>query len=231
MIHPWGHSLLPAGSETSDIPIQPGKTGLTTILLAFSVCLSLLASPVRAQDVDPEWPCIQRLVPVISPAIMWPVPVEDEQMTAWKADDEVRPLARRLGDLAAFTDSERAAIEQFAAAQDASRLEERLTLLAAGVVDTTNDIRQRYIEGIKRYTRQQIAISRQIQDSLNQLSILGDRDDQQAREEQRTIKETLHWHERVYDQRESAIQSLCEEPVELEELLSEVLREATYYLP
>ena len=38
-------------------------------------------------------------------------------------------------------------------------------------------------------------------------------------------------HQRVYDQRENAIQSLCERPVQLEETLSSVLRELAIYLP
>jgi hypothetical protein len=48
---------------------------------------------------------------------------------------------------------------------------------------------------------------------------------------QAEIEETLRWHERVYDQRERAIQSLCERPVVLEEKLSAVLRELGQYLP
>ena len=194
-------------------------------------CLIGVFNMAQAQQVDPEWPCIQRLIPEISPAIMWPVPVEEHMLSDWVGDDTVRPLARRLGDLQDFTEAEQLAIEQFAEAVDESRREAQLTLLAAGVVDVTNDVRDRYINGIKRYTRQQIAISGQIEDSLNELSVLGDGEDAETVEKRTTIRETLRWHERVYDQREQSIRLLCEEPVELEQRLSEVLREAAQYLP
>lgn len=194
-------------------------------------CLIGVFNMAQAQQVDPEWPCIQRLIPEISPAILWPVPVEEHMLSDWVGDDTVRPLARRLGDLQDFTEAEQLAIEQFAEAVDESRREAQLTLLAAGVVDVTNDVRDRYINGIKRYTRQQIAISGQIEDSLNELSVLGDGEDPETVEKRTTIRETLRWHERVYDQREQSIRLLCEEPVELEQRLSEVLREAAQYLP
>ena len=207
------------------------RTPVISLAKGVSLCLLLTAPVAQAQQVDPEWPCIQRLITVISPAIMWPIPVEDDLSQRWKSDDEVRPLAEHLGDLERFTDAEREAIETFAAAQNETDLEDRLSLLAVGVVGVTNKTRQHYIEGIKRYTRQQIDISHQIEESLNKLSVLGDDESSESLAAQSEIRDTLYWHERVYDQRERAILSLCEKPVELEERLSEVLREAAYYLP
>ena len=186
---------------------------------------------VAQQEIDPEWPCIQQLIMEVSPAVMWPVPVDEQMQTAWRDDRPLRKLAEELGNLEVFTDDDRDTIAQFAESMSDGEKEMRLSLLAAGVVEVTNRQRKKFINGIKRYTRQQIAISGQIEDSLNQLSLLEERnttEDGQARQE---IEETLRWHERVYDQRERAIASLCEEPVELEQRLSDVLRDAAQYLP
>jgi hypothetical protein len=184
-----------------------------------------------AQQVDPEWPCIQRLVETVSPAVMWPLPVDDVMYSAWKQDEEVRNLAERLGDLDAYTDEHRAMVRRFVDGLPAEAREERLNLLAVGIVDVTNGVRRHYISGIKRYTRQQIAIADQIEAALNELSVLGDSDAADADARREEISTTLRWHERVYDQREQAIRSLCEQPVELEETLSDVLRDVAQYLP
>jgi len=184
-----------------------------------------------AQDVDPEWPCIQRFVPIVSPAVMWPIPVEESMSQEWRKNPEIRKLAEELGDLEAFTDQHRASIEAFATAAPDADKEVQLSLLAVGVVDVTNRVRTQYMKGIKRFTRQQIAISEQIEDTLNQLSLLEDESTTKDGQERAEIEESLRWHERVYDQRERAIGLLCEEPVELEQRLSDVLRDVAQYLP
>lgn len=196
-----------------------------------SVCLTGFTQTAVAQDVDPEWPCIQRLVPTVSPAVMWPVPVDESMSKIWRKDRSIRKLAERLGDLDEFTDEDRAAIESFADSIAESDKELQLSLLAVGVVDVTNRVRSQYIKGIKRYTSQQIAISQQIEDTLNELSLLGKEANSGDNQERLEIEETLRWHERVYDQRENTIRLLCEEPVELEQRLSDVLRDAAQYLP
>ncbi|MBX2879291.1 MAG: hypothetical protein KTR32_05125 [Granulosicoccus sp.] len=197
------------------------------ILLASSV-----AAPVFAQqEVDPEWPCIQRLIMEVSPAVMWPIPVDETMQDEWRKDDQVRQLAEQLGDIETFTDQERTDIAQFAESTSTEDIEKRLSLLAVGLVEVSNRDRKQFIDGIKRYTRQQIAISKQIENTLNQLSLLEGEQSADDNKQRMEIEETLRWHERVYDQRERAIGSLCEEPVELEERLSEILREAAQYLP
>ena len=190
----------------------------------------LLTSTIHAQEVDPEWPCIQRLIPEVSPAVMWPVPVEDDMRTQYRQVNATRTLAEELGDIETFTDAHQQSIEEFADSIDESQREYQLTLLATGIVDVSNGVRKDFIDGIKHYTRQQIVIAEQIEASLNELSEL-DEQTGDATAAQQEIRETLRWHERVYDQRERSIQLLCEEPVELEEKLSEVLRFTAQYLP
>ena len=191
----------------------------------------LLSTSVEAQPVDPEWPCIQRLIMEVSPAVLWPVPVEEDMASLYKKDAEVRALSEQLGDIEQFTDTHRTMIAEFAQAKPESEREQQLTLLAVGVLDVSNRIRADYIRGIKRYTRQQIAISEQIEATLNELSLLEDANTTSSGHSREDVVETLRWHERVYDQRERSIQMLCERPVELEQRVSDVLRDAVQYLP
>jgi hypothetical protein len=207
--------------------------------IMMGLCLGLSSAsiyPVAAvaqDEVDPEWPCIQRLIMEVSPAVMWPLPIEESMQTSWRKDPVVRKLAEKLGALEQFDDAARADISAFADTVPDGEKETRLSLLATGVVAVTNRERKQFIRGIKRYTRQQIAIAEQIENSLNQLSLLESESelDQRQREELQEVEETLRWHERVYDQRERAIISLCEEPVELEQKLSDTLRDVAQYLP
>lgn len=193
-------------------------------------CL-LLPGIAVAQEVDPEWPCVQRLVEQVSPAIMWPVPVDESASAQWRKDPDIRELAEMLGDIETYGEAEQARVAAFADAVPEEQKEVRLTLLAAGIVEVTNRVRSHYISGIKRYTHQQIAIADQVEDALNELSVLGDSSDPDAAAKREEITTTLTWHERVYDQREQAIRSLCEQPVELEETLSTILRDLAQYLP
>lgn len=209
------------------------KAGLLAGTAASLLCaIALFPLAVIAQEeIDPEWPCIQRLIVEVSPAVMWPIPVDETMQNSWRKDREVRKLAEQLGNLEVFDDEARNSIATFAESVSEPEKEMRLSLLATGVVSVSNRQRKQFIKGIKRYTRQQIAISKQIEDSLNQLTALEDAPTTDSAEKKQEIQETLHWHERVYDQRERSIISLCEEPVELEQQLSEILRETAQFLP
>jgi len=215
-----------------------GKSDITFFSirkLLYGVVLSAVfltpLSTLQAQSADPEWPCIQVLVPEIVPAVMWPEIITDAQKGQWKEDPAIKSLALNLGDLDRYSDTERELVKDFAEGTSEALRLEKLNLLADGIVSVANERRELYIRGIKRYTRQQIAIAAQIEDTLNVLVELQGKDDTATATHRAEVEETLKWHERVYDQREHAIIALCERPVELEEILSDVLRDAASYIP
>ena len=193
--------------------------------------LLLLSFTARAQVSDPEWPCVQVLVPEIVAAVFWPETIDALLIGTWKQDESLTTMVNKLSDLDEFTESERALIADFAESIPETSRADTLNKLADGIVTLSNRLRTRYISGIKRYTRQQISIAAQIESTLNQLAQLEGQSDSESVARQVEIEETLRWHQRVYDQREHAIRSLCERPVELEEKLSAVLRELAQYLP
>jgi len=195
------------------------------------ISLFLVSTTVNAQAIDPEWPCVQVLVPEIVSAVFWPEVIDESLIGAWKEDESLTAMVEKLSDLDEFTESERQLIAVFVESVPQDSLADTLNMLADGIITLSNRRRTQYIGGIKRYTRQQISIAEQIESTLNQLAELEAQSAPESVTRQAEIEETLHWHQRVYDQREHAIRSLCERPVELEEKLSEVLRELTQYLP
>jgi len=207
---------------------------IATATLLGVIVLPLVSAPARAQPAAPaDWPCVQVLVPEISPSVLWPVPIDPGVADSWRKEPGARALAERLGDLERVDAAVLEAMDDYAASLPEAERREGLTRLADGVVDVANDRRGTYLDGIRRYTRQQIAIAGQIESTLNRLAELDDAAEASAAEEAARVEveETLAWHERLYDQRERAIRALCERPVELEETLSEVLRELAYRLP
>jgi hypothetical protein len=195
------------------------------------ISLFLVIATVNAQTIDPEWPCVQVLVPEIVSAVVWPQVINESLIGAWKEDESLTAMVNKLSDLDEFTESERQLIAVFAESVPQESLADTLDMLADGIITLSNQRRTQYITGIKRYTRQQISIAAQIESTLNQLVELESQPAPESVTRLAEIEETLHWHQRVYDQREHAIRSLCDRPVELEEKLSVVLRELAQYLP
>jgi hypothetical protein len=195
------------------------------------ISLCLVVATVNAQTIDPEWPCVQVLVPEIVSAVVWPQVINESLIGAWKEDESLIAMVNKLSDLDEFTESERQLIADFAESIPRASRADTLDMLADGIVTLSNQRRTQYIRGIKRYTRQQISIAEQIETTLNQLVELESQSAPENVTRLSEIEETLHWHQRVYDQREHAIRSLCDRPVELEEKLSVVLRELALYLP
>jgi len=195
------------------------------------VCLLLASFTASAQQADPEWPCVQMLVPEVVAAVVWPEVIDKSLQGAWRQDPVLSELAKKLSELDEFTDRERRLIADFAESIPPASRRQTLNKLADGIVTLTNRRRSKFIDGIKRYTHQQIAVSGQIEASLNRLAEFEEQADPGKAELQAEIEDTLRWQKRIYDQREHAIQTLCELPVDLEERLSEIMRELAQYLP
>jgi len=200
------------------------------VILASMPLLNINYAQAQSED-SSDWPCIQRLVPTVEAAVLWPGDINESISGTWKKDGEIFELARKLGDLDEVSDEIRTTIESFASKQSSEDLEARLNMLADGVLNVANERRSLFIDGIKRYTRQQTAVAEQIEEHLNKLNDLDVAKvaaNDPARQE---IEQTVHWHQRVFEKREKAISALCDQPVAVEENLGEVLRDIAQYLP
>lgn len=194
-----------------------------------SVLLMALIQPALANANEPDWPCIQAFVPVVELGVLWPQVVPESDLGQWKDDEKIESLAQKLGNLAEYTDADREMVEQFIDAIPEADKSTKLNQLAEGTLAVSNKRRTLYINGIKKYTRQQSAIAKQIEDGLNTLAQMEQDNVQSAERDE--LQETMNWHQRVFDQREHSMIALCDQPVLVEQITSDVLRDLAQYLP
>jgi hypothetical protein len=185
-------------------------------LLALSVMVPLSAAgpgraAVAAVGEDPDWPCVQRLVPEIAPAVVWAGPPLDS------VDAEPSPaidqLAEELAARRVPLEEAEIQVEDFAETLAAERKESQLTLLFARTLEIINRERSSIIQGIKKYAQGERALAETITEKNERLRELpADR----VLERQALIAER-DWDIRIYDDRRSALPYLCEQPVLLEQ--------------
>jgi len=183
-----------------------------SLLLAFAVLwVSAGARPAAAVGEDPDWPCVQRLVPEIAPGMLWAGPpldaVDREPVPALEA--LASELAARRVPLA---DAE-AQVEQFASSLAEAQKDARLTGLFARTLEIINGDRGSIIQGIKKFARGQRALADRINARNEQLIGLA------AHQvlERDALRAERDWDLRVYEDRRSSLGYLCEQPVLLEQ--------------
>jgi len=199
---------------------------------ALQLCLiGFLTLPliVEAAEPEPDWPCIQAFVPVVEMGVLWPQVVPESDLGQWKSDKKIAALAEKLGKLAQYSDEDRELVEQFIEATPEAEQVSTLNRLAEGALSVANNRRALYIRGIKKYTRQQTDIAEQIEEGLNKLAKLEQ--DNVESTERDELRETMDWHQRVFDRREHSMIALCDQPVLVEQVASDVLRDLAQYLP
>jgi hypothetical protein len=177
------------------------------------VCLALLVPQQAARAAassDPDWPCIQRLVPRISAAQVWAGP--EPSPADWRGDLEVDRLAARLAARATPVEDTEKLVEAFAEAQPDQAVNAKLTALFGRTLEVINRDRASIIAGIKRFAQHQRALSERIRETRATLK-------QNAGTEAADgeVTERLNWDIRIFDEREKSMTYLCEQPVLLEQ--------------
>src|SRR3546814_11955529 len=86
-------------------------TSRATALLCLTILTMLPAAARAAASADPDWPCIQRLVPRIAAAQVWGGP--EPKPADWQGDLEINRLASRLAVRATPLAQTEALVEAF----------------------------------------------------------------------------------------------------------------------
>lgn len=176
-------------------------------------CLALLIPPQAASaaaSADPDWPCIQRLVPRISAAQVWAGP--EPSPADWRGDLEVSRLASKLAARATPLAETEKLVEAFAEAQPKQAVNAKLTALFGRSLEVINRDRASIIAGIKRFAQRQRALAKRIREAratLKQAAGTAAADSD--------LTEQLTWDLRIFDEREKSLTYLCEQPVLLEQ--------------
>lgn len=183
----------------------------TLLATAALVAAAGAAAAQEAARVDPDWPCVQRKVPTLTPAAIWTGPAIEEAGD-WRDDEEVRELVNLLSQRRVPQDEAVAAIESFAEGLPAEERSTRLTLLFAGLFDTMNAERSEIIEGIERYARQQKALVETIREQKETVEVSSVGTASEAEQQ-------LLWNLRVFEERRQSLPYICEVPRLVEQRL------------
>ena len=183
-------------------------------LRALAIGAALLGGEAAAQQPqDPDWPCVQRLVPKLEAGQMWSGP----PLTAVAQPSvELQETARRLIDLKATSETLAATVATFAAQQPEAGRAAALGDLFWLSLDWLNDERDVVIRGVKRFAVGQRALADRIVAETRELEEL-----QQASAPDAAMAEQLQaarqWDTRIYTDRQKSLTLVCDQPVALEQ--------------
>jgi hypothetical protein len=178
-------------------------------ILCLAVLTLLPASARAAASDDPDWPCIQRLVPRISAAQVWAGPEPEAAM--WQGDIEVSRLAARLAARRTPLNETEKLVEDFAEAQAKDAVNAKLTALFGRTLQVINQDRASIVAGIKRFAKRQRQLAERIRETRAKLK------DDSGEASDDDLRELLTWDLRIFDEREKSMTYLCEQPVLLEQ--------------
>jgi hypothetical protein len=165
-----------------------------------------------ASAANPDWPCVQRLVPEISAGMIWAGPPLDS-IENGAPDPAIAQLAGELAARRVPVEQAETMVEDFAGNLAPDVREERLTRLFAETLEIINQDRSSIIEGIERYARGQRQLAGRIAETNEQIQALPA---SQVTERQQLVAER-EWDVRIFSDRRGALTYLCEQPVLLEQ--------------
>ena len=169
---------------------------------------------------DPDWPCIQVLIPEISAASIWDGPSVEDINEAEQFEESSRELVFAVVEKhEPLTDEN---LDSYISQYSAEQRNPALTYLFGSLLKRFNDKRRQQISTIKRYTRTQIKSAETIENLMDQKAEF---ESQQVSSEQiDELESKLHWQKRMFKERERAFNYLCELPQEIAQQAGEAAR-------
>jgi hypothetical protein len=172
-----------------------------TALLACAVATS------AAAPADPDWPCVQRLVPSLTAGTFWPAPAATSD---WRADPRVAALVQDVTARGRSTEAGVAMLEQFVATRPGPDVSAQVF---AGLVEQINAVRGQAIERLRSINRRQRALADATSRAGAELQRLP-ADAPAAQRGEIVSRRALMLRE--YEEVQRTIRYSCEIPVDLE---------------
>jgi hypothetical protein len=189
-----------------------------------AAALALAAAGPPSPGADPDWPCVQRLVPRLAAAALWPGPAPEGD---WRAEPEVAALIGRIAPRAVSEEEGVAAIERFAAPLGPDARRRLLPLAFAGALDEANRVRDGLIEQIRRFARRQRDLAEGVRRLGAELRAMP-ADAGPARTE---LEQRHAFAAKSFTDAERTMRYACEAPVRLEGRLGAYTRALAAALP
>ena len=192
------------------------------------ICLLILSlGHANPEDSPDNWPCVQRYVPELSAAAIWPNPLLESSEEDLFENSPFLTVADALANRRVNLDDAKAQSENFL-----SQINNNHTLVAeklfASAFAKVQMERKRVINGIFRYTDRQRMLGKRIDEQRKKLKEISNQDIDAAEREDLQARQT--WDIRAFREREQQLNYLCEQPVYLEQRLFKVARYLQGYL-
>ena len=187
----------------------------------------LLAGPVAApasaqiQHEDPDWPCVQRLVPTLGAAAYWGGP-EPAEGTGWRNDPATAALVAATAPRSVDVEHGTALLQAHLAALPPPARPAAAARVMEGLTDAINEQRSVIIERLRNLTRRQRGVADRVSSSSAQLRALPPDSPQRP---DLTVQRTFILRE--FDEVQRTIVYACEAPVEMEARLGSYARALT----
>jgi hypothetical protein len=186
------------------------------LALWLRVCLGVLAVALVAaapRSEDPDWPCLQRLVPRLTAAAYWSGPLDTQG--DWRADPEIAALVRRLAPRRVATEAGLAEIEAFANAATADR-PRRLGLVFRGLLEETDRERAGLIGQLTQMGRRQRELAELVARLADELRSIPPDATGEAAEKRVDLQQRHDFTARNFEEIRRTIGYACQAPVELD---------------
>ena len=183
--------------------------------LAAALAAMMAARVVAQETMDPDWPCIQVLVPTISSAVVWDGPSIEGLEARWRDQVGVARLVGHVTQRHVDADQAEREIDAFAQSQPTADRNAALTAVFAGIWEILNEKRHYMIERIKEFTRQQNARANRIENMLLELEVISSDSSPASGAKIAKFRQDLALEVRIFEDREKSIVYLCELPVKV----------------
>jgi hypothetical protein len=189
-------------------------------LLVLLMALAVAPGTRAATAADPDWPCVQRLVPALTAAGVWSGPAVPRD-NLWQQVPEVAALVTRITPSAVGDAAGVRMIDDFAAPLGAEARRQLLPLVLSGTLSETNQVRRQLIERIGAFARRQRGLAETVQRLTEQLDATGPEaasgeatDEANAR--QAELQQRVFFATKTFQDAERTLRYMCEVPVRLE---------------
>jgi hypothetical protein len=181
---------------------------------------SAAAAPRRGED--PDWPCVQRLVPQLTAAAFWRGPAP-EAAGDWRADPEIAELVRRIVPRRVPVEEGEAALAAFASTAGEAR-PRLLTLVFAGLLEETNSERAALIARLKDLGRRQRELATLASEATEELHRMPADAGGDVAERRADLEQRFAFVTRAFEGGPRTLRYACEAPVQLEARLGSYAR-------
>ena len=194
---------------------------IIAFLLGAIVWLSPLTAGAAERGGDRDWPCVQRLVPMLSAGTMWSGPSLDG-IGDWRAEPAVAALVTRIAPRSVSTEDGEAAIAEFTRGLSGDR-QRPITLAFAGLLDETNRERSEIIDRIKGLAERQRSLADLVARLTAELDATPEPKGEPSPQRQELV-DRWTYTSRTYNEVQRTMRYACEVPGQLDARLGAYAR-------